>query len=218
MFGQQQIPNNPSYSHTFAMFVRASWPGSNPCRTAPCLEVCTISWLPCNMRLRALALRPEGGRRFDLYTTLHWALANDMRTSLWGPYQIHPELYQRALRQAALLESGQVLFKVNDLGHRGDQVSNCIHAVSNIVDGNPVHVAVPGWGETASYRVLCRMEPWIIQGHVVHTWVASALGLDRYPIIYRDWQNPQISGFGGPIGRLLGNEWDLQPTYGPPVW
>ena len=30
VFGSQQIPNRPNYAHTFATFVRATWPGDGP--------------------------------------------------------------------------------------------------------------------------------------------------------------------------------------------
>jgi len=140
-----------------------------------------------------------------------------MRTSVWGPYQIQPELYCRALRQVQVLNSGQVLYKANDIGHKSDRVSNCIHAVSSIVDGYRLRVATPGWGEVASFAVLERMEPFIIDCQRVHPWVGTALGLDRYPLIYRDWQGPRSGAFVGPFYRLLGGERELQATYGPPV-
>src|SRR4051812_8346551 len=88
MFGAQQVPNNPNYSHTWATFVRAWWDGNGPCPVSPRLEARTISWLPRNMDVRTLALRPECGANFDLDTTLRWCRCNDMRVSLWGPYQI----------------------------------------------------------------------------------------------------------------------------------
>jgi hypothetical protein len=173
--------------------------------------------MPARMRLRAAALRPECGRNVDLPTTLRWAQGNDMRTSLWGPYAIRPELYHAALAQNHFLESGQVQYKVNDFGYRNDDVSNCIHAVSSIVTGHRARLIEPGWGETASYQVLCRMEPWILTPGTVHAWVGSALGLDAYPIIYRDWSPPYSGAFVGPVYRFLGGENGLQPTYGRPA-
>jgi hypothetical protein len=217
MFGQQRVPNDPEFSHTFAAFVRASWPGPGPCPPAPCLEVRTISWFPATMRIRALALLPEAGRNLDLHSTLRWAQANDMRTSLWGPFQCTRELYDSALRQGALLESGQVRYKANDVGHFGDRVNNCVHAVAGVLENPHLWVAIPNWGETGSYRVLCRMEPWLVNPSAVHAWLASALGLDQYPIIYRDWQHPRSGLVQGPVYRLFGNERTLTATYGAPA-
>jgi hypothetical protein len=215
MFGAQRIPNNPDYSHSYATFVRATWPGDGPCPRNPTLHAITISWLPANMNIRTCALLPECGQNFGLQETNRWALANQMRISLWGPYRIRPELYAAAYQQAALLGSGQVCYKANDFGHSSDQVSNCIHAVSSIVDGYRLCVVSPGWGEMASFSILRRFEPYIT-APCKYPWIGSALGLDAYPIIYRDWESPR-SGLLGPAYRLLGGERDLRPTYGPPV-
>src|SRR5262249_60240667 len=120
------------------------------------------------------ALLPECGHNFGLHATLRYVLADGERVSLWGPYQVAPELYARALNQVALLQSGAVLYKANDAGHWSDRVSNCIHALSAVADGPRLRVLSPGWGETASYAVLRRFLPWVIDPDRVHPWVGSA--------------------------------------------
>jgi hypothetical protein len=218
VFGSQQVPNNPDYSHSFATFVRTTWPGDTACPQAPPrLEAHTISWLPRTLEVRSLALLPECGHNFDLHETFRYALANDERVSLWGPYQIEPELYALALNQIALLESGEVLYKANDIGRRSDRVSNCINAVGSVVDGHGLRVPRPVWGETASYAVLRRYLPWVIDPDRVHPWVGAALGLNAYPIIYRDRESPHSGAFLGPLYRLAGGERDLHATHGPPA-
>jgi hypothetical protein len=213
MFGSQRTVNNPDFSHSFATFVRATWDGPAP--VAPRLEAHTISWLPSNLHIRAFALLPECGHNFDLHTTLRWALANRQRTSLWGPYQIDRDLYLRALTQISLLESGKVRYKANDVGHRTDQVSNCIHAVVSLREGYRLHVAVSAWGETASYFVLHELAPWIIGPCEEHAWVSSSLGLDGYPLIRRRFDEHPRSGLvQGRFHRLLGGEAGLQAGYG----
>jgi hypothetical protein len=109
-----------------------------------------------------------------------------------------------------------VLYKANDTGRRSDRVSNCIHAVSAVADGRRLRVASPGWGQVASYAVLRRTRPWVIDPGCTHDWVASALGLDAYPVIYRDWGPPVSGAILGPVYRLLGGERGLGATYGPP--
>jgi hypothetical protein len=217
VFGSQRTPPQPNYSHSFATFVHAHWEGDEPCPVAPTVEAHTISWLPANLIIRTLALLPECGHNFDLETTLQFVQGQGQRVSLWGPYQIEPDLYHRAMRQIALLESGQVRYRANDTDHRTDDVSNCIHAVSSIVEGYRLRVASPGWGEMASHAIMKRFRPWIIDEDQVHFWVGSALGLDNYPIIYRDGQAPRSAGLViGPVNRLLGRERNLQPSFGPP--
>jgi hypothetical protein len=162
-----------------------------------------------------LALWPECGCNLGLHETLRYALGSEQRVSLWGPYLIDAELYCRALRQAALLESGWVRYKANDMGYYSDNVSNCVHAVSSLADGYRLRFVSPGWGETASYRVLDELGPWVLDRGRVYPWVGCALGLGRYPIIYRGWDPPRGGVLWGTLDWLLGREGDLTATYGP---
>jgi hypothetical protein len=215
MFGSQRVPANPNYSHSFATFVRVCWFGDGPCPPAPCLQAHTISWLPCNGVVRTLALLPECGHNFELHATIRHVQSTGQRVSLWGPYQIEPDLYARALRRIAQLQSGAILYKANDAGYRSDRVTNCIHAVSTIVEGPRLRVASPGWGDVASYAVLRRLRPWVIDPDCPHYWVSSALGLDAYPLIYRDRTSRRVFPVG-PLLRLFGWERNLRATFGPP--
>lgn len=219
VFASQRIPNNPNYAHTFATFVRARWPGETPSPPAggASLEAHTISWLPRSGRVRTRALLPECGRNFGLHETLRLAFATGQRVTLWGPYQVEPDLYARALRRIAELEGGGVRYQANDSFRRDDRVSNCIHAVSAIADRRRLRIASPGWGQVASYVALWRMRPWVIDPEHTHDWVATALGLASYPIFYRDWGRPLSGALLGPAYRLLGGERGLAPSYGPPA-
>src|SRR5438093_867426 len=84
-------------------------------------------------------------------------------------------LFGLARRHIDVLEGGGVLYKANDGFRRSSRVSNCIHAVSAVVDGPRVVVLSPGWGEVASYAVLERFQPYVIEPDRVHPWVGSAL-------------------------------------------
>lgn len=216
MFGSQRIPPNPNYSHTWATFVKATWDGDGPPQQNVRIESHTISWLAANLKIRTNALLPEPGHNFGLHETIEFALCTEQRISLWGAYCIEPELYCRALRRKANLESGEIRYKANDMGYKSDRVTNCIHAVSTIAEGPRLRVASPGWGETASYFVLQKMEPWIISREPV-PWVGTALGLDQYPIIYRDYANPRSAAGIGLVMRAFGSERNLRATYGPPM-
>ncbi len=216
VFGAQRTPNDPDYAHSFATFVRACWEGDGPCPTNPRLEHHTISWLPVSGVCRTLALHPECGRLYGLHETICWCRRNDMRVSVWGAHRMEPVLYRRALRQMALLDSGAVRYKANDMGYRNDEVTNCIHAISALSEGYRLRVGSPGWGETASYYILQELEDWVIDPDTTYGWVAYALGLDQYPLIYRDYQNPRSGALRGPVRRVFGSERSLQATYGPP--
>jgi hypothetical protein len=203
VFGSQRVPPRPKYAHTFATFVRAT--GTGPCAENYSLEVHTISWVPRTLDIRVGALLPECGVNLDLDATLRWALATDQRVSLWGPYQIDQDLYERALAQISLLESGRVRYKALDFGYRTASVSNCIHAVSSLAQGYRPHAATLFFGEAASYLVLCRLAPWVIDCSRTHPWVSSRLGLDQYPLVRRPFEHPRGGLIREPIRALLGN-------------
>jgi hypothetical protein len=199
MFGSQTTPTDPNHSHSFATFVRAH--GDGPCPTAFDVEDCfTISWLPANMIVRVHALLPECGHNFELHETLRYVLSEGERVSMWGPYRIDQELYDNAVRQAQLLQSGQVRYKAIDSGYPTDKVSNCIHAIASPAGGYRVRVLSPWFGETASWAVLQRYRPFIYDTDQTYDWVYEYLGLRCYPINRRDYGNPRA----GPLRSALG--------------
>ena len=199
MFGSQTTPNNPNYSHTFATFVRAS--GEGPCPTGYVVEDCfTISWLPTSLKVRTRALLPECGHNFDLPQTLHYVLSEDEHVSMWGPYRIDEELYDNAVQQRDVLESGEVRYKALDSGYPTDRASNCIHAVGSVAHGYRIRVLSPWFGVTASWAVLQTFRPHIIDKDQTHEWVYAYLGLDAYPITRRDYDvEPKV----GPIRSAI---------------
>ena len=187
MFGADHKPIDPNYSHTFATFVRAC--GDGPCPKAFTVEDCfTISWLPVCTRVRTHALLPECGHNFTLSETLDITLGADECVTMWGPYRIDESLYCLAQAKFAQLESGCVRYKALDGGYRSDRASNCIHAVSSVVEGDRRHIGSPGYGETASWFCLQKYKPYIIDDCQTQEWVYSYLGLDKYPITRRDFE------------------------------
>lgn len=184
VFGAQRVPNEAKYAHSFGTFVKVIDPG--PGATMH-MESHTISWLPVTMDVRVRALLPEEGYNFELHPTIRHVLDTGDRVSLWGPYRIEKELYCKALDQIARLQSGKVKYKAVDSGYPTACVSNCIHALSGVTGFlfRP-RIASPGWGEVASDIVKDRFEPYILDGQQIYPWVAEALGLRQYPLIFRD--------------------------------
>jgi hypothetical protein len=202
VFASQLMPPRVAPSHTFASFVKAT--GHGPCAENYQLEAHTISWMPQTLELRPAALLPECGQNIGLDATLQWALATGQRISLWGPYQIDRTLYDQALKQICLLESGQVQYKVIDTGFPVQRVSNCIHAVTALAGSGHLQGINPGCGETASYHVVRRLERWIIDPCRKHPWVSQRMGLGAYPLIGRDWENPHSGLLWTSVSAVLG--------------
>ena len=175
IFSAQANSRDPRRTHSFATFVKAIGTG-DLAKDSP-IEVHTISWMPQSLDIVILRRRPEQGINLDLESSLRWAASRNSRVSMWGPYQIGKELYDRAVAQETRLNSGLVLYKAIDRRFRPGTASNCIHAVADLdIDGGLLHSG-QGRGDAASRQVAQHLTRWIINPEQTHTWVASRLGL-----------------------------------------
>lgn len=189
VFGSQTRISRPKLAHSFATFVKVTGPPS-ACR----FESHTISWLPETLDVRLLRFRPERGGNLDLETSLCISMAYEAKIVRWGPYPIDPELYDRAMKQIAHLDSGSVQYKAVDTGSRTDVVSNCIHALADLAGRGRLRIASPGWGHFASWACVRKLRPWLLDTTGDYEWVAELLGLYEYPIERRELHvNPRTS-------------------------
>jgi hypothetical protein len=194
VFASEPDSSRAQESHTFASFVKASRKADED-KEERLEAVHTISWMPGNLRVAIVRRRPEQGINLDLPATLRWAESVGARVYAWGPYQIKEELYERARRQEAILNSGAVLYKAVDEKFRPGPASNCIHAVSDIdMDNGVVHVGRE-WGEPASRAVIEHLRRWIIDPDRTHLHIARKIGVPN-SVIPRDLE-PTGPG-GGP--------------------
>jgi hypothetical protein len=183
LFSAQRAFNRPKYTHTFATFVKARSRGETDEDSS--FESHTISWLAARMKVCLFRLFPEPGANLNLKTSLEWALSIQARISMWGPFQIQPALYDKALVQKARLESGTVKYKVLDAGYRPHTACSCIHGVCDIDRERGPLWTWFRYGESASRCIARYFLPWIIDPDQNHPWVGDSLGLAAYPIIHR---------------------------------
>jgi hypothetical protein len=185
VFGSESSPKRARYTHTWATMVKAT---PDP-RQADAfrLEVQTISWMPRNLIIRPLALRPECGVNLSLEATVRDCFCKGECICMWGPYEydprIAPGVYQRVLHQIARLNCGAVLYKCidPDTGPRSRYISDCIHAVSDLdpYEPRPFYNEFQNYGMDASRRLVRilagrhRFDPT-----VTHAWIADAVGVD----------------------------------------
>lgn len=175
----------PELSHCFGTFAHVCDQPSGPagCR----IEAFTISWMPQTLAIRLARLAPECGVNLDLPATLQWAREHDLCVSMWGPYQIDHCLYERALEQKGHLENGAVRYKAIDAGYPTTEVSNCIHALSDIaLDGRRLRVTPPSWGDPAGYFIGLSFYPEIVAPRQTHDWLLAPLGLTCERVVRRD--------------------------------
>ena len=183
VFASQAGGNQARLSHTFATFVKAT--GEHRVPEKDKIESHTISWFPRSLDIVVVRWWPEEGRNLGLRATLEWAESVGARVSMWGPFAIEEELYDRALAQKARLESRSIQYKAVDEKFRPEEASNCIHAVSDIDrDQGLLHVG-RNWGEPASQLVVNHLKRWIINPRQTHQWVRDQIGLQDYPLTVR---------------------------------
>jgi hypothetical protein len=189
IFGSQSTPRLPRYTHTWGTFVRASGEGQDSSKYH-IDEVVTISWLPADLKVRALRLRAQEGVNLDLESTLGYVLPRE-RVSEWGPFQISQELYDRAVERRANLESGAVKYKGIDpnVGPRVSYVSDCIHGITDLDPeyGRFYYLETRRFGEAASHWAA---HQFVFRGRYINPgedldWINQRLGLDNYPIVHR---------------------------------
>jgi hypothetical protein len=186
VFGSQSQPKLLRYTHTWATFVRASGEGEDPSNWVVYQH--TISWLPLTLDVRVWNPFPEAGINLDLYQTLGAVAAHNERVTLWGPFVITPEIYERSLRIYQIVQSGAVQYRAISTASNL-LISDCIHAVAAV---DPVfgrgHYPLIRIGKPAS-RFIAREivvrsveNRGIDQAAFDNSWLIPRLGLDRYPI------------------------------------
>ena len=182
IFGSQSSPKLLRYTHTWATFLRVVGEGNDP-RGYQVYQH-TISWLPSSLVVRVWSPVPEEGVNLDLYATLDVVYRNGESVTMWGPFEMRPEIYERSLRVKAILDSGAAQYRAISTP-RDLLVSDCIHAVAAI---DPVfgrgHYPLIRIGKPAS-RFIARqvMTRSVFDQYQTDAfWLIPRLGLDHYPI------------------------------------
>ena len=129
IFGSQPHPKQLRYSHTWATFLKASGEGCDA--NAYAIEAHTISWMPASLDVKVFSPQPEPGVNLDLDQTLAMAASHAENVTMWGPFRIGPEVYDRSLRVHEKLSNGAVRYRAID-GANNVFISDCIHAVAAV--------------------------------------------------------------------------------------
>jgi hypothetical protein len=188
VYATETSPNRTRTSHTFATFVRKTTVDGSP----SVWESHTISWLPQTLVIRPLALRPEAGINLGLHESIAWARQYCASLSIWGPYEITPCLYERALARAAELESGCIRYVIYDHPRKPNVAVDCIHALAGAQRDDGLLTTGLRRGSEASYRVLLHFSSSIIDAGTTHDEVLTALGLDQYQFCRRTWDGGRL--------------------------
>ena len=182
IFGSQSSPQLLRYSHTWATFVRVVGEGTDP--NGYQVEAHTISWMPASLDVHTWSSSPERGVNLDLFATLAVVGSHAEGVTVWGPFEMKREVYERSLRVKAILDSGKAEYRAIDT-MRNMMISDCIHAVAAI---DPVfgrgHYPLIRVGKPAS-RYIARQimaRSLFDQYQTQAAWLIPRLALDRYAI------------------------------------
>jgi hypothetical protein len=184
LFGGQATRGRPNTAHTWATYVRAVPQPDGTVRAEPF----TISWLPPDMNVRPLKLRPGEGRTFTLHQTLDHMVTGRHEVSLWGPFETTADHYGRAARYKQVLDSGAIRFRTLDGGDRRPDINHCVHAITY---SDPALKAaadpILSYGELVTRRVAEAMAKSgvVSDPTTTHDWLIPALGIDGYDITRR---------------------------------
>jgi hypothetical protein len=185
LYGGQASPFRPRTAHTWATFVKVTPTVAG----AVSVEAHTISWLPADGDVEVFRIRSVPGRNFSLDETFALSHAENVRMSCWGPYEIDALRYDRAVRQVARLESGQVRYRVFDSFGRNHRICHCVHGVTY---ADPVlqdlRQPVLQVGERGTGRLAKKYDR---AGAFLNTspgfdWLLPMLGIDAAGVVHRE--------------------------------
>ena len=152
VFGSGSNPLRVKRTHTFATFSHVQ---QTP--TGLVVENSTISWMPANFNIRALAFRPERGVNLTQEQTFAWTESVGIRTSVWGPFRIPPERYDALMARKADLESGRFSYRALGGFTKSAPVSNCGQSFSRAgINGSRFLHPTPFPGEQGTSELVKR--------------------------------------------------------------
>lgn len=170
LFGSHESPTNEiELAHTFAVFFRTiDQQGSRLV-----VEVRSLSWLPAS-GIISMARPGELGVNKPLDETLRWAAERGLPVVFEGPYETDQILFQRAVEQAGRMERGEIRYKCFDRYSRRTAM-NCIHAISDLVDGNGLLNTRTTRGREATLMVVNHLRAHLLTGEKIPAADAARL-------------------------------------------
>ena len=176
VFASQGEPNLPRFAHTFAVFIKADGQGAFPKDYK--MESHCISWLPASLQVQPLRLKPEPGKNLTLRETLKWAKDHKGRVTMWGPFPIKKELFERGVKRAQQLQAGDLEYVAIDKTFRAKGAINCIRAVADLTDGGPSLDTGTAYGDAASMLVVKHLSRWFLRPNGATDWIYECLEID----------------------------------------
>ncbi len=185
IFGAQSVPYRVPFTHTWAAFTRTA---ATPTGEVV-VESHAISWMPATLKIRPYALRTEPGVNLTLAESFGFVASFGGRASVWGPFDIDADHFERLKARKERLESGEVRYRAIGAFTRTGPVSNCGQSFSRAspVVGEKYLQPTPAAGENGTSRLAARYlrAGVLTDGGTTHPWLLSIIGADAYPVTPR---------------------------------
>jgi len=196
VFGAEPSPKTIKNCHTWATFIRVVGEGADP--SGYRVFVHTVSFVPATLEVRVLAIKAEPARNLDLEASLVYVRSKNASVTMWGPFLIRADVYQKSLQVWATAMSGAAEYRAIDSACNL-LIADCIHAVAAVdPDFGRLHYPLIRVGKTASRyiarQVVDRTDPDRTRPDA--SWLIPILGLNRPEIeVIAPNQIPRRPGF-----------------------
>lgn len=196
IFTAESVPFRPEKTHTFIAATRI------PC-AGGAAETHDIGWLASTTVVRGVALCPEQGRNFTTAESIAVCRRENMRVSVWGPYQIKEELFTRVREQAQRLDAGTVKYKGTDTLYPSAVAMNCYHAIWNVSDPLKKYAGPFTCGDTTGGKTVRLFREWIVCPEQTHDAILKVIGADQECLVRRahDYWPTRFDAMKSAIGR-----------------
>ncbi|VTT97113.1 Uncharacterized protein OS=Planctomyces brasiliensis (strain ATCC 49424 / DSM 5305 / JCM 21570 / NBRC 103401 / IFAM 1448) GN=Plabr_4392 PE=4 SV=1 [Gemmataceae bacterium] len=196
LFTAEATPYRPEKTHTFLAITKVPKDGA-------AVENREMSWLPATLKVRGVALRAETGVNLSVADTLNVCRRDCMRVSVWGPYQIKPELYCRLSNQIDRLGEGKIKYKGTDNLYPSPVAMNCYHAIWNVSHPMRKFVGPFTSGDATGGKTVHLFREWIICPETTHDDILKVVGVDQEPLVRRshDYWPSHAAAFRSFLGR-----------------
>lgn len=130
VFSSQAVPKLPRFTHVWATMLKVGKVELPPDQWT--CQIDTISWFPATLKVHTLRLRPEPGVNLGLHETIAHVQKQHQHVSAWGPFEVPEFIYCEFMTQKARLESGRILYQAIDSLSCPENVSDCIHSLTDM--------------------------------------------------------------------------------------